>query len=200
MVCESNYFGKARPFTDSATTVTPWKEKQASKAEVPPPGQESSYQAAKRPFYQWFWAGTHEHTKTLTPDLRYTVKRHVVAKRAIAVALFPIREEKGDAERSTDIPSKEKTNISDAVASDEGERAPSPKDESKSGERERFETYTLENLLEFSFRMQVRRCRPKLNKPLLKVADQSQEAFRTIPSTTIPKQQRSKRKAPEAAL
>lgn len=145
-----------RPFSNSNTKVTPWKETLASKAEVPPSGKERFNKVAKRPFYQWFWAGTHEHTKTLTPDLKYTVKRHVVTKRAIPVALFPSHEEKGNAEGSTTTSNKEETKNGDAVASDEGERASNINDENKSGERDKIKTYTLESLLDFSFRVQVR--------------------------------------------
>jgi hypothetical protein len=39
--------------------------------------------------YQWFWAGTHEDTKKLTPDLKHTVTRHVVVKRIMPVEGFP---------------------------------------------------------------------------------------------------------------
>ncbi|PVH89045.1 hypothetical protein DL98DRAFT_508886 [Cadophora sp. DSE1049] len=39
--------------------------------------------------YQWYWAGTQEETKKLTPDLKHTVKRYVVAKRVIPEKDFP---------------------------------------------------------------------------------------------------------------
>jgi hypothetical protein len=35
--------------------------------------------------YQWFWAGTHSDTEILAPDMKHTVKRHVVVKRVVAV-------------------------------------------------------------------------------------------------------------------
>jgi hypothetical protein len=44
---------------------------------------------AKLTRYQWFWAGTHEDTKKLTPDLKHTVTRHVVVKRIMPVERFP---------------------------------------------------------------------------------------------------------------
>ncbi|KAH8689197.1 hypothetical protein BGW36DRAFT_433961 [Talaromyces proteolyticus] len=44
----------------------------------------------KLPRYQWFWAGTHDDTKRLTPDLRHTVTRHVVVKRIIPASGFPL--------------------------------------------------------------------------------------------------------------
>jgi hypothetical protein len=40
----------------------------------------------KTPVYQWFWAGTQNETKRLSPDLKYTVSRHVVAKRIISLS------------------------------------------------------------------------------------------------------------------
>lgn len=40
--------------------------------------------------YQWYWAGNQDETKKLTPDLKHTVKRHVVAKRIIPIDKFPI--------------------------------------------------------------------------------------------------------------
>ncbi len=39
--------------------------------------------------YQWFWAGTQNETKKLTPDLTQSVKRHVVVKRIIDSKEFP---------------------------------------------------------------------------------------------------------------
>lgn len=39
--------------------------------------------------YQWFWAGSQEETGRLTPDLKHTVKRHVMIKRIIPVEHFP---------------------------------------------------------------------------------------------------------------
>jgi hypothetical protein len=41
--------------------------------------------------YQWYWAGTQEHTKVLTPDLTQTVNRHVVVKRKVPLDGFPFR-------------------------------------------------------------------------------------------------------------
>ncbi|KUL82951.1 hypothetical protein ZTR_10280 [Talaromyces verruculosus] len=39
--------------------------------------------------HQWYWQGTQAATKTLSPDLKYTVKRHVFVKRIIPRAYFP---------------------------------------------------------------------------------------------------------------
>jgi len=141
---------------NSTAAVTPWKEKAASQTETPASGPKPSNESAHRPFYQWFWAGTHEHTKTLTPDLKYTVKRHVVTKRAIPVALFPSREEKEKAEGDTSRLNKDGSKSDDAVASGEGERAPDANDETKIVEGENDKGHTLESLLDFSFRIQVR--------------------------------------------
>ena len=99
---------------------------------------------------------THEHTKIQTPDLKYTVKRHVVTKRTIPVALFPNREEKENAERNTTTSDKEETKSGDAVASGEGERASNLNDDNKTRELEKVKMHTLESLLDFSFRVQVR--------------------------------------------
>ncbi|GAB1318337.1 hypothetical protein MFIFM68171_08547 [Madurella fahalii] len=45
--------------------------------------------------YQWFWAGTQEQTKLLTPDLTQTVSRHVVVKRRVPVDIFPFKTAAG---------------------------------------------------------------------------------------------------------
>jgi hypothetical protein len=42
------------------------------------------------PRYQWFWAANYKEIATLTPDLTYTVKRHVLVKRAVPIDSFPI--------------------------------------------------------------------------------------------------------------
>ncbi|KAE8444794.1 hypothetical protein EG329_014254 [Mollisiaceae sp. DMI_Dod_QoI] len=42
--------------------------------------------------YRWFWAGTHEETKKLTPDLKHSVKRHVVVRRVIPIGDFPVQK------------------------------------------------------------------------------------------------------------
>jgi len=42
--------------------------------------------------YQWFWKGTQGETRTLTPDLTQTVKRHVLVKRKIPIKKFPGEE------------------------------------------------------------------------------------------------------------
>jgi hypothetical protein len=42
--------------------------------------------------YQWFWRGTQDQTRVLTPDLKETVKRHVLVKRMISVKDFPSLE------------------------------------------------------------------------------------------------------------
>ncbi|KAL4971180.1 hypothetical protein BDW66DRAFT_146562 [Aspergillus desertorum] len=51
--------------------------------------------------YQWFWAGTQDESRRLSPDLRHAVKRHVVVKRIVpeemVVPLLPVEGE-GDPE------------------------------------------------------------------------------------------------------
>jgi len=39
--------------------------------------------------YQWFWRGTQDQTRMLTPDLKETVKQHVLVKRTIPIKDFP---------------------------------------------------------------------------------------------------------------
>lgn len=78
-----------------------------------------------------------------------------MTKRAISVALFPSREEKGNAAGNTTTSDKEEIKSDDAVASGEGERASNTNDENKTGEREKVKSHTLESLLDFSFRVQV---------------------------------------------
>ncbi|EED21475.1 hypothetical protein TSTA_087080 [Talaromyces stipitatus ATCC 10500] len=48
--------------------------------------------AEELPRYQWFWAGTHEDTRKLTPDLKHTVTRHVVVKRKLQLVGFPFSD------------------------------------------------------------------------------------------------------------
>ncbi|KAL2834139.1 hypothetical protein BJY01DRAFT_259616 [Aspergillus pseudoustus] len=43
------------------------------------------------PRHQWFWAANHNEIATLTPDLTHTVKRHILVKRAIPIADFPVK-------------------------------------------------------------------------------------------------------------
>ncbi|KAL3477170.1 hypothetical protein BJX99DRAFT_257646 [Aspergillus californicus] len=42
------------------------------------------------PQYQWFWAANAREIATLTPDLTHTVKRHVLVKRVVPIAGFPV--------------------------------------------------------------------------------------------------------------
>ena len=42
--------------------------------------------------HQWYWSGMQEDTKVLTPNLKHTVKRHVLVTRIIPKADFPIKE------------------------------------------------------------------------------------------------------------
>jgi hypothetical protein len=41
--------------------------------------------------HQWFWIGNQEQTEILTPDIKHTVKRHIVLTRVIPDGDFPIR-------------------------------------------------------------------------------------------------------------
>jgi hypothetical protein len=65
--------------------------KPSEKTETSHPSLKSAWSNDKQiPRYQWFWAGTQDETKKLTPDLKHTVKRHVVVKRIVSLADFPL--------------------------------------------------------------------------------------------------------------
>lgn len=42
------------------------------------------------PRHQWFWIGNQEQTGILTPDIKHTIKRHIVVTRVITDEDFPI--------------------------------------------------------------------------------------------------------------
>lgn len=79
----------------------------------------------KVPRYQWFWAGTHEETKKLTPDLKHTVKRHVVVKRIVSLRDFPLDNDEHPVKKTTAVnPAREKRNATRTG----GSTSTSPKD------------------------------------------------------------------------
>lgn len=66
--------------------------------------------------YQWFWAGTQNESRRLSPDLRHAVKRHVVVKRIVPEELIfslknqtaqPATTTSSSPENPTNSPSKE---------------------------------------------------------------------------------------------
>jgi len=101
--------------------------------------------------YQWFWAGTQQETKKLTPDLKHTVKRHVVVKRIVpfeSLSFDSVTNETGEEQR----PSQEAGTVLGAT-----EEAPSligmGDSNKKLSERQ---LRALERCFEFSFRVKVR--------------------------------------------
>jgi hypothetical protein len=122
--------------------------------------------------YQWFWAGTHGETKTLTPDVKYTVKRHIVATRMIPIEVFPTQKQQKDKDKK----SKGKDAARDPErGNDETTKAPTTttKDDDSTKEKRDDDAEakaaspkppTLEDLLTFSFRVQVGRPTPFLFK------------------------------------
>ncbi|KAF2498534.1 hypothetical protein BU16DRAFT_615564 [Lophium mytilinum] len=124
---------------------------------APPARAKAFDEAGEKPVYQWFWAGTHGDTKTLTPDLKYTVKRHVVVKRAILVADFPSPEAKeGENEPKVTKSDEDSITNGDVAVRPAGDGVKSAKDKIKTVEGDDKELNTLESLLDFSFRVQVR--------------------------------------------
>ncbi|KAL9024280.1 MAG: hypothetical protein Q9196_006629 [Gyalolechia fulgens] len=94
---ETTVSGSARNLAQK--TVTPLKGK------TDPQTSPEKPEPQERPTFQWFWAGTHGETKTLTPDLKYTVKRHVVAKRVLPIDQFPEKKAKDDKVKPPSEPS-----------------------------------------------------------------------------------------------
>jgi len=108
--------------------------------------------------YQWFWAGTQDETKKLTPDLTQTVKRHVVVKRVIDMKDFPIERVKAArrliaaerVEKTANVSSAEKREIlreATLKATKEWERARA---------HDKRQKPSLKHLLCFDFAIQVR--------------------------------------------
>ncbi|KAF4213132.1 hypothetical protein CNMCM8980_007390 [Aspergillus fumigatiaffinis] len=69
-------------------TVNTWT---VSSHRVIPENSKRRRKPVQLPRHQWFWAANHKEIATLTPDLKHTVKRHVLVKRSIPVADFPVR-------------------------------------------------------------------------------------------------------------
>ncbi|KAF2805956.1 uncharacterized protein BDZ99DRAFT_466262 [Mytilinidion resinicola] len=143
---------------DSQAVTAPVKKEPASQERPTVPREQKLNEAEERPVYQWFWAGTHGDTKMLTPDLKQTVKRHVVVKRAVPVALFPRRKEKGErADAEVTKSDKGSVKTDDDMAAPEDDGAKKAKDDPKTAEENEKEgVYALESLLDFSFRVHVR--------------------------------------------
>jgi hypothetical protein len=141
--------------SNSTVEVTPFKKEAASKTSPQVSGGNFSDWAGEYPVYQWFWAGTHRETKMLSPDLKYTVKRHVVAKRAIPVSSFP-SQKKDNTEVKTMKSDEEHPNNGDASAAQKGDGVAIEKNESTKVEGKGNEVFgTLDELLNFSFYVQV---------------------------------------------
>jgi len=196
------------------TTTTSPETKSLSQLKKP----ERTTKAEERPVFQWFWAGTHRQTETLTPDLKYTVKRHVVAKRVIPIESFPRPKEDAAEEVEEGPPVDFYTSIDGLEAhldnappsgeEEEGNAQPSetnPENDAKEGaddaggasnhdanheetgvakeetsatkeaagvaknENKASGVTTLEDLLDFSFRVEVRK--QKTSPPQLKDND-----------------------------
>jgi hypothetical protein len=115
-------------------------------------GQQDGQERAR---YQWFWEGTQKETEILTPDLKHTVKRHVVVKRVVSIAEFPVERVKQA--KAALRAAKERTatdsNILRGVEDAEEEQ-------STLSRQTRPPPKSLEDLLDFSFYIQVRQYTP----------------------------------------
>jgi hypothetical protein len=115
----------------------------------------------ERPVYQWFWSGTHADTRTLTPDLKHTVKRHVVVKRSIPVTKLRMRGNKVEEVKSpialSDGSNKAKGDH-DANTTDKTGKITAEDEKGKSRASAVPESlHSLDDLLDFSFLIQVSR-------------------------------------------
>lgn len=111
----------------------------------------------ERPRYQWYWAGTHKESKRLSPDMKHTVKRHVVAKRIIPQDFFANRESK---EEKTVQTEKAAGETGEPSASDSKTATDEPPQVTSTGSQE--SSYSLERLLSFHFHVQVQSTLPAL--------------------------------------
>jgi hypothetical protein len=111
----------------------------------------------ERPVYQWFWSGTHGDSRTLTPDLKHTVKRHVVVKRSIPVTQLRMREKKVEVVKSVIAASDSKGMGNDDVDSTDnpGEGTLEDGKRKSRATAEHASLYSLDDLLNFSFLIQV---------------------------------------------
>jgi hypothetical protein len=100
----------------------------------------------KRPRYQWFWVGNQEETEVLTPDLRHTVKRHIMVKRVIKDAEFPVINIDG---------SEEPDPASPVLRMQRSVRVRRRDRKFSATPGNGFQQPTLEDLLDFSFCVQV---------------------------------------------
>ncbi|KAH6856921.1 hypothetical protein B0I37DRAFT_368797 [Chaetomium sp. MPI-CAGE-AT-0009] len=151
------------------TTTAPKPLSQSKKT------QQAAATNEERPVFQWFWTGTHRETETLTPDLKYTVKRHVVAKRIIPIESFPApKEEEGDeVEEGPPVDSSNLINVQstaagadDALPRNEGKQDATPGERAKTTANgdEVARLHTLESLLDFSFRVEQVRVKRRFGR------------------------------------
>ncbi len=117
----------------------------------------------ERPRYQWYWAGTHQESKRLSPDMKHTVKRHVVAKRIIPQELLVPRENE---QEKTVPPERAAGEAEDPSAASASKTATDEQPPAASPGRQDNASYSLERLLSFHFHVQVRSTLPTLPLPL----------------------------------
>jgi hypothetical protein len=68
--------------------------------------------------YQWFWAGSQEESKKLTPDLKHTVKRHVVVTRIVPAEGFPFDNAQNKTDEEEGTPQAPSTGASKRVGNE----------------------------------------------------------------------------------
>lgn len=139
--------------------------------------------------YQWFWAGTQDESRRLSPDLRHAVKRHVVVKRIVPEEIVvPLSLDKaegvlGDATATKEVITTWVPRRKKEARHGQGEELGGGEMEIKTDleagsvplvvndtnpgtakretpQAENRAVYTWDSLLDFSFSVQVCRCLP----------------------------------------
>jgi len=112
-------------------------------------------QQSEVPRYQWFWAATHRETESLTPDIKHTVKRHIVVRRVVPVHAFPVERVKSAKAlfRVMEVEKEETIPMSSSIL-DVGKEV-TWKAMLEDWQKDSGRT-SLECLLDFSFQVQVR--------------------------------------------
>jgi hypothetical protein len=133
--------------------------------------------------YQWFWEGTQEETKKLTPDLKHSVKRHIVVRRVIPIENFPTKRVEAAKARRDAVDEEQKCrNAGFSPPSEKVQRTINATIRAKKEKYDDQQSYpSLRELLSFDFSIDV--CLPMHINTYSHVVGQSEA---TVWKTTSP--------------